>query len=123
MAPPSVGVQSPGTSDVHPDGDHTVTLTDNKTGKQLVMPVLTGTDRAFQRSIFANYYPKPAWSLTIPVLVRPPIAARPLPILMAMKGILQHRGYAIEDLAENSDFTEVCYSVAAWRIADTCAKI
>jgi citrate synthase len=38
------------------------------------------------------------------------------------KGVLLHRGYPIEQLAEHSDYLETCYLLAQWRAADRRAK-
>ncbi len=105
MAPPSVGVQSPGT-DVHED--HTVTLTDNKTGKQLVMPVLTGTE-GFPAIDIRKLLPETGMVTYDPGFGATANCRSSITYIDGDNGILQHRGYAIEDLAENSDFTEVCY--------------
>ena len=45
----------------------------------------------------------------IQVSLLQPVVHPRLHILMEKKGLLLHRGYKIEDLAEKSDYPEVCY--------------
>ena len=86
----------------------TVTLTDNSTGKTYTLPVLPGTTgpevidirKLYADSGYFTY--DPGFTSTV--------AASPRsPYIDGDEGILLHRGYAIEDLAKNCNFLEVCY--------------
>jgi len=84
------------------------TLTDNATGKSYDIPVLEGTDgpkvldvRTFYRDTGMFTY-DPGFTSTAS-------CDSGITFIDGEKGILRHRGYAIDDLAENSDYMDVCY--------------
>jgi citrate synthase len=88
--------------------NETVTLIDNISGKRVDLPVLTGTigpkvidiRRLYAETGFFTY--DPGYTATGSTESR-------ITYIDGDKGVLLHRGYAIEDLAEKSDFMEVCY--------------
>ncbi|MDA0703918.1 MAG: citrate synthase, partial [Proteobacteria bacterium] len=90
------------------DGTHTVTLVDNATGKSYELPVLSGTTgpdvidvrKLYAESGFFTY--DPGYTST-------GSCESEITYIDGDKGVLLHRGYSIEDLAENSTFAEVCY--------------
>ena len=85
-----------------------VTLIDPGTGKAYDLPVLTGTEgpkvidvrRLYRDTGYFTY--DPGYTST-------GSCESKLTFIDGEKGILRHRGYDIEDLAGQSDFTEVCY--------------
>ena len=89
-------------------GKDTVTLTDNATGQTWELPVLEGTTgprvidvrRLYGESGYFTY--DPGYTST-------GSCDSGITFIDGDKGVLMHRGYAIEDLAENSNFMEVCY--------------
>jgi citrate synthase len=86
----------------------TMTLTDNRTGKQVVMPILkgsTGPDVIDIRKLYGEtgcFTYDPGFTSTASCESK-------ITYIDGDAGILLHRGYPIEQLAEHSDFTEVCY--------------
>ena len=88
--------------------EKTVTLTDNSTGKSVTLPVSAGTigpDVIDIRKLFAEtgmFTFDPGYGAT-------GSCVSGLTYIDGEEGILLHRGYAIEDLAEKSDFLEVAY--------------
>jgi citrate synthase len=86
----------------------TVTITDNKTGKQLECPVLVGTygepviDTKRLHKELGMFTLDPGFGITSS-------CRSAITYLDGEKGVLLHRGYPIEQLAEKSNFMEVCY--------------
>ena len=86
----------------------TVTLTDNVSGKQVDFPLLSGSigpDVIDIRRLYADtgYFTyDPGYTATGSTESK-------ITYIDGDKGVLLHRGYSIEDLAEKSDFMEVCY--------------
>ncbi|HEY5597357.1 MAG TPA: citrate synthase [Kiloniellales bacterium] len=91
-----------------PSGKDTVTLTDNSSGRSWEMPILSGTTgprvidvrRLFADTGFFTY--DPGYTSTAS-------CDSALTFIDGDEGVLLHRGYAIEDLAEHSNYMEVCY--------------
>ena len=88
--------------------NHTMTLTDDLTGKSVKLPVMKGTigpDVIDVRGIYgaANKFTfDPGYGVTGSCISE-------LTYIDGDEGILLHRGYSIEELAEKSDFLEVAY--------------
>src|SRR5687767_2328397 len=89
----------------------TLTITDNRTGKQYEVPVQDGTIRAMDlRKIkvseddFGLMTYDPAFMNTAACRSR-------ITYIDGDKGILLYRGYPIEQLAEHSDFLETSYLI------------
>ena len=85
-----------------------LTLTDNRTGKSLELPILHGSegpDVADVRRLYAElgmFTYDPGFTST-------GSCESKITFIDGEAGILEHRGYPIEQLAEQSDFMEVCY--------------
>ncbi|HEY9549134.1 MAG TPA: citrate synthase [Kiloniellaceae bacterium] len=86
----------------------TVTLTDNSTGKSLELPVLSGSvgPRAIDVS---RLYAETGCFTYDPGFTSTASCDSDITYIDGEEGILMHRGYLIEDLAEHSDFMDVCY--------------
>src|SRR5215471_13974135 len=109
-------MSSPGsttTSTVKPDAAsksrETLTITDNRTGKNYDVPISHGTIRAVDlRQIktgpddFGMMSYDPAYSNTASCISR-------ITYIDGDKGILRYRGYPIEELAEKSNYLETAY--------------
>jgi citrate synthase len=88
--------------------NRTVTLTDNQTGKSYELPVLSGSTgpdvidirRLYQDTGFFTF--DPGYTST-------GSCESAITYIDGDQGVLLYRGYPIEDLAEKSDFMEVCY--------------
>jgi len=87
---------------------HTVTITDNKTGKQIECPVHEGTYGDLVIDVASLY--KELGMFTIDPGYGVTASCRSaITYLDGEKGVLTHRGYPIEQLAEHSSYLEVCY--------------
>src|SRR6266481_4348161 len=89
----------------------TLTITDNRTGKQYEVPIENGTIRAMDlRKIkvsdedFGLMTYDPAFMNTSSCRSR-------ITFIDGDKGILRYRGYPIEQLAEESNYLEVAYLI------------
>jgi citrate synthase len=86
----------------------TVTLIDNSTDKRVDLPLLNGTlgpkviDIRKLYSLTGLFTYDPGYTST-------GSCESKITFIDGDEGILIHRGYSIEDLAEHSDFMEVCY--------------
>jgi citrate synthase len=91
-----------------PKPNKTVTMTDNRTGKSYELPILsgsTGPDVIDIRKLYADtgmFTYDPGFTSTA-------ACDSGLTYIDGDKGVLLHRGYSIKELAEKSDFLEVCY--------------
>ena len=89
-------------------GKDTVTLTDNSTGQSWEVPIMDGVEgpRVFDvRRLYADtglFTYDPGFTSTAS-------CDSAITFIDGEKGVLLHRGYSIEDLAEHSNFMEVCY--------------
>ena len=90
------------------DSGNTVTVTDNRTGKSFDLPIIDGTMGPSVVDIRKLYTEHglftydPGYSAT-------GSCQSAITYIDGEEGILLHRGYPIQELAENSDFMEVCY--------------
>src|SRR5215204_4480637 len=89
----------------------TLTITDNRTGRQYELPIQDGTIRAMDlRKIkvtdddFGMMTYDPAFMNTAACRSR-------ITFIDGDKGVLLYRGYPIEQLAEHSDFLETAYLI------------
>lgn len=87
---------------------HSVTITDNKTGKQIECPVYEGTygdsviDTKFLNKELGLFTLDPGFGITAS-------CRSSITYLDGTDGVLMHRGYPIEQLALQSNYLEVCY--------------
>src|ERR1035441_4715406 len=86
-----------------------LTITDNRTGKQYDVPIQDGTIRATElrkiktsKDDFGLMTYDPAYMATAP-------SRSAIHFIGGEKGILEYRGYPIEQLAEHSSYLEVAY--------------
>ncbi|MFN7150566.1 MAG: citrate synthase, partial [Microthrixaceae bacterium] len=94
------------------DGSHTwsatvadsITITDNRTGEQVEIPILDGgvDSKAWSKLLPGVWFHDPAFGTTSG-------AASAITELDGENGILRYRGYPIEQLAEHSSYLEVAY--------------
>ena len=89
----------------------TLTVTDNRTGKQYTLPVENGAIRAVDlRQIKAGADDFGLMSYD-PAFVNTASCRSAITFIDGDKGILRYRGYPIEQLAEHSSFLEVAYLI------------
>ncbi len=94
--------------DQHEAQTNTVTLIDNKTGRRFEFPVLDGT--VGPRVIdLRRLYATTGMFTFDPGYASTGSCESKITYIDGEEGILQHRGYAIQDLAQHSDFMEVCH--------------
>ncbi len=86
----------------------TVTLIENSTGKKIELPVIGGTIGPKVIDI-RKLYAQLGYFTYDPGFTSTGSCQSAITYIDGDEGVLLHRGYAIEDLAENSDFMEVCY--------------
>ncbi|OUV63642.1 MAG: citrate (Si)-synthase [Gammaproteobacteria bacterium TMED119] len=86
----------------------TVTVTDNATGKQVELPVLTGTDGPDTIDIRAVYRELGYFTFD-PGFVSTASCESQITFIDGGEGRLAYRGYPIEQLANHSNFDETCY--------------
>lgn len=86
----------------------TITLVDNRTGKQIELPILDGVQGPSTVDIRAMYKELGYFTFD-PGFMSTASCESAITYIDGPKGILQYRGYSIETLAENSTYLEVCY--------------
>ena len=86
----------------------TVTLTDNATGKSFTYPVILGTEGPSVIDIRTLYRDTGMFTYD-PGFTSTGSCDSGITFIDGDEGVLLHRGYPIEELAEQSDFMEVCY--------------
>src|SRR6476646_1653474 len=87
----------------------TLTVTDSRTGKQYVLPIEDGTVRAMdlrQIKVGADDFGLMAYD---PAYTNTASCRSAITYIDGEAGILQHRGYPIEQLCEHSTYLEVAY--------------
>jgi citrate synthase len=85
-----------------------VTIKDNTNGKEATFPILTGTEGPPVIDI-RRLYAETGYFTYDPGFVATGSCESAITYIDGDNGVLLHRGYPIEQLAENSDFLEVCY--------------
>ncbi|MGO1117502.1 citrate synthase [Rhodovibrionaceae bacterium A322] len=90
------------------DTQHTVTFTDNATGQSLELPVMDGATGPKVVDI-RRFYAETGMFTYDPGFTSTASCDSSITYIDGDAGVLMHRGYRIEDLAEKSDFMEVCY--------------
>lgn len=86
----------------------TFTLTDNQSNQSWELPVLTGTEGPAVLDVRRLYADTGMFTYD-PGFTSTGSCDSAITFIDGEKGILRHRGYRIEDLAEHSDFMDVCY--------------
>jgi citrate synthase len=89
----------------------TLTITDNRTGKQYEVPITDGTIKAMdlrQIKVAADEFGMMTYD---PAFQNTAACRSAITYIDGDKGILEYRGYPIEQLAEHSDFLETAYLV------------
>ena len=86
----------------------TITIIDNRTGKELELPILYPTEGTPTIDVRA-LYKELGYFTYDPGFLATASCRSAITYLDGENGILRYRGYAIEELAEKSTFLEVCY--------------
>ena len=88
--------------------NHTVTVTDSATGKETILPVLHGSAGAPVIDIRSLYKETGLFTFD-PGYTATGACESKVTYIDGDNGVLQYRGYPIEQLAEHSNYMEVCY--------------
>ncbi len=91
------------------DSGETVTVTDNRTGKGYTLEITDNTLRAADFSQIRAEEEQPGLALYDPGFLNTASCRSSVTFIDGEKGILEYRGYPIEQLAEKSTFLEVAY--------------
>jgi citrate synthase len=86
----------------------TVTVTDNTTGKSFDLPIISGTMGPRVIDV-RKLYTEHGFFTFDPGFTSTGSCDSQITYIDGEQGILLHRGYPIQELAEHSDFMEVCY--------------
>jgi citrate synthase len=89
----------------------TLTITDNRTGKEYEIPIQDGTIRATdlrQIKVTADEFGMMTYD---PAFMNTAACRSKITFIDGDKGVLEYRGYPIEQLAEHSDFLETAYLI------------
>jgi citrate synthase len=90
-------------------GSESLTVTDNRTGKTYELPISDGTVRAMdlrQIKVDPDEFGTMAYD---PAFTNTAACRSSITYIDGDAGILEHRGYSIEQLCERSTFLEVAY--------------
>jgi citrate synthase len=100
---------APGGGGENGSAAQTLTVTDNRTGKTYVLPVTDGTVRAVdlrQIKVDADEFGLMSYD---PAYMNTASCRSAITYIDGDRGVLEHRGYAIESLCEHSSYLEVAY--------------
>ncbi|MGN6250571.1 MAG: citrate synthase [Marmoricola sp.] len=92
-----------------PAGNDTLTVRDNRTGREYDIPISDGTIRAADLGQIKVAEDEPGLATYDPGFVNTASCKSSVTFIDGEKGILEYRGYPIEQLAEKSSFLEVAY--------------
>ena len=104
-------------------GANTLSITDNRTGKQYELPINDGTIKAMDlRQIKAA--PEDFGLMTYdPAFMNTASCKSRITFIDGDEGILEYRGYPIDQLAEKSSYLEVAYLLLNGELPNVAAKI
>src|SRR3954454_4787355 len=99
----------------------TLTIVDNRTGKKYELPIQDGTIRAMDlRQIKSG--PEDFGLMTYdPAFMNTAACRSAITFIDGDKGILEYRGYPIEEIAEKANFLEVAYLLSSGELPDAAA--
>jgi citrate synthase len=96
-------------TDVPAPGTDTVTVRDNRTGQEYDLPITDGTIKASDLLQIRARDEDPGLAVYDPGFVNTASCRSAVTFIDGDHGILEYRGYPIEQLAEHSNFLEVAY--------------
>ncbi|GAA3526203.1 citrate synthase [Aeromicrobium panaciterrae] len=89
--------------------NQTLTVRDNRTGEEYELPLVDGTVRAADFNKIGKGEDTPGLAVYDPGFLNTASTRSAVTFIDGDKGILEYRGYPIEQLAESSTFLEVAY--------------
>jgi citrate synthase len=99
-------------------GRETLTVTDNRTGKQYEIPIDDGTIRATELRKIKTHEDDFGLMSYDPAYMATASCRSAVTFIDGDKGILEYRGYPIEQLAEHSSYLEVAYLLVNGELPD-----
>tara|TARA_B100000686_G_C16787096_1_gene975974 strand:- start:1989 stop:3323 length:1335 start_codon:yes stop_codon:yes gene_type:complete len=96
---------------------NSITITDNRTGKNFEFNIKNGSCGSAVADL-SSFYSKTGMFLYDPGFTSTASCSSEITFIDGDKGILLHRGFNIEDLAEKSDYPEVCYLLLNGELPD-----
>ncbi|MEP6526701.1 MAG: citrate synthase [Nocardioidaceae bacterium] len=96
-------------TDVGTQGRDSLTIRDNRTGREYELPITDGTIRAGELGKIKLDEDDPGLATYDPGFVNTASCRSAITYIDGDKGILEYRGYPIEQLAEKSTYLEVAY--------------
>ncbi len=100
---------------------NSVTLIDNRTGKQFEFPLIDGSTGPAVIDI-RKLYDETGYFTYDPGFTSTGSCESKITYIDGDAGILMHRGYSIEELAEKSDFMEVCHLLLFGELPNAAEK-
>jgi citrate synthase len=100
---------SEGTASAGPDAGDTLTVVDNRTGEKYDLPITDGTVRASDLGRIRVADGEPGVAVYDPAFLNTASCRSSITYIDGEQGILEYRGYPIEQLAEHSTYLEVAY--------------
>ncbi|MEI8357141.1 MAG: citrate synthase [Deltaproteobacteria bacterium] len=100
-------------------GKDTLTITDNRTGKQYEVPIADGAIKATDLLQVRTGENDPGLVSYDPALQNTASCRSKVTYIDGDKGILEYRGYPIEELAERSTYLEVAYLIVKGELPTT----
>ncbi|HET8813400.1 MAG TPA: citrate synthase [Solirubrobacterales bacterium] len=97
------------TADANASGNESLTITDNRTGRTYELPISDGTVRAIdlrQIKVSEDEFGLMSYD---PAFTNTASCRSAITYIDGAAGVLEHRGYSIEQLCERSTFLEVAY--------------
>jgi citrate synthase len=91
--------------------EEALTITDNRTGKTYTLPIEKGTVRAMDLRQIKTGTDDFGLMTYDPALMNTASTKSAITFIDANKGVLEYRGYPVEQLAENCNFLEVAYLI------------
>jgi citrate synthase len=91
--------------------EQSLTITDNRTGKSYTLPIENGTVRAMDLRQIKTDSDDFGLMTYDPALMNTASTKSAITFIDGDKGILEYRGYPVEQLAERSNFLEVAYLI------------
>jgi len=89
----------------------TLTITDNRTGKQYTVPIENGAINASELAKIKVAADEPGLVSYDPALLNTAVCKSKVGYIDGDRGILRYRGYPIEELAERSSYLETAYLI------------
>ncbi len=105
----STDTASAGTSSTDDGAGSSLTVRDNRTGTEYELPITDGTVRAADLGKIKLVDDEPGLAVYDPGFVNTASCRSSITFIDGDKGILEYRGYPIEQLAEKSSYLEVAY--------------